>query len=153
MHAGVGKEYVKFTEERALMGKVEIYLQDIIDTMRNSLRDIAKQSLKNFGNTTKETWLLQDPAQVTLLINVCSWVKNVEKAFLEFGSNKNSIKDAHKAQDAALKQLIVLVQGDLDKPVRQKIMCLITMDAHSRDIIELLDREGVSKVDEFQWQT
>jgi len=28
-----------------------------------------------------------------------------------------------------------LAQGDLTKPMRQKVMCLITMDAHSRDII------------------
>jgi len=38
-----------------------------------------------------------------------------------------------------------MVQGKLEKPVRQKIMCLITMDAHSRDIIGLLDKEGVTK--------
>ena len=32
-------------------------------------------------------------------------------------------------------------------------MCLITMDAHSRDIIEKLINEGVTEVDEFQWQS
>lgn len=45
----------------------------------------------------------------------------------------------------------MMVQGDLTKPVRQKIMCLITMDAHSRDIIGLLDEQGVKRQDEFQW--
>ena len=45
----------------------------------------------------------------------------------------------------------MMVQGDLEKPVRQKIMCLITMDAHSRDIIEKLQKEGVTRADEFQW--
>ena len=35
--------------------------------------------------------------------------------------------------------------------MRQKIMCLITMDAHSRDIIAKLRDEGVQKSDEFQW--
>lgn len=64
--------------------------------MRDSLRNIAKDSLKRFGELPKETWLLQDPAQVTLLINVCSWVLNVEKAFLETASNKNAVKDAHR---------------------------------------------------------
>ena len=32
-------------------------------------------------------------------------------------------------------------------------MCLITMDAHARDIIGILDEQGVTKQDEFQWQT
>jgi dynein heavy chain len=62
MHACVGKEYVKFTSDLALMGKVEVYLQDIIDIMRNTLRDIAKSSLKKFAETPKEEWLLMDPA-------------------------------------------------------------------------------------------
>ena len=149
MHACVGKEYVQFTSDLSLMGKVEVYFQDIIDIMRNSIRDISKKSLKKFGEITKEQWLLEDPAQVTLLINVCSWVIDVEKGFLTLGSNPNAIKDCYKHQNQALKNLIMMVQGDLTKPVRQKIMCMITMDAHSRDIIEILDNQGVVKQDEF----
>jgi len=151
MHASVGKEYVQFTSDLALMGKVEVYLQDIIDIMRNSLRDISKQSLKKFTEVPKEQWLMEDPAQVTLLINVCSWVINVEKGFLSLANNKNAIQDCYDGQSDALKALIIMAQGDLTKPVRQKIMCLITMDAHSRDIIAQLQAEGVTKMDEFQW--
>ena len=42
-----------------------------------------------------------------------------------------------------------MVQGKLEKPVRMKIMCLITMDAHSRDIVEQLHVEGVKKLTNF----
>jgi len=62
MVASVGVEYVQFTSDLALMGKVEIYFQDIIDIMRKSLRDISKKSLKKFAEVTKETWLMEDPA-------------------------------------------------------------------------------------------
>lgn len=81
MHACVGKEYVEFTESLKLIGKVECYLQDIIDTMRNSLRNISKKSLKNYTEIPKAKWLLMDPAMVTLLINNCQWVIGVENAF------------------------------------------------------------------------
>lgn len=81
MHACVGKEYVEFTVEMKLLGKVEVYLQDIINTMRKSLSDISKRSLKKFTEIDKEQWLVQDPAMVTLLINNCSWVINCEKGF------------------------------------------------------------------------
>lgn len=37
--------------------------------------------------------------------------------------------------------------------MRQKVMCLITLDTHSRDIIEKLDIENVKKADAFQWQS
>jgi len=42
-----------------------------------------------------------------------------------------------------------MVQGDLTKPMRQKIGCMITMDAHSRDIIEKLYLEKVYNSEEF----
>lgn len=32
-------------------------------------------------------------------------------------------------------------------------MCLITLDTHSRDIIDKLDTENVKKADAFQWQS
>jgi len=83
MHACVGKEYVEFTVELKLLGKVEVYLQEVINTMRKSLSDISKRSFKKFGELDKESWLAADPAQVTLLINNCCWVINCEKAFKE----------------------------------------------------------------------
>jgi len=58
----VGIEKVNFTEPLKLMGKVECYLQDVIDTMRTSLREISKRSLKKFAEIPKEDWLVQDPA-------------------------------------------------------------------------------------------
>jgi dynein heavy chain len=42
-----------------------------------------------------------------------------------------------------------MVQGDLDRPLRQKIMCMITLDTHSRDIMDKLIVENVRKADEF----
>lgn len=52
-----------------------------------------------------------------------------------------------------LTDLIKMVQGDLDKPLRQKIMCMITLDAHARDMVIKLIEEHVRKPDEFQWQS
>ena len=45
-----------------------------------------------------------------------------------------------------------MVQDKLDKPMRQKIMCLITMDAYSRDILDNLITLKVCRVDDFNWQ-
>ncbi|KAF4753676.1 hypothetical protein FOZ63_015508, partial [Perkinsus olseni] len=48
--------------------------------------------------------------------------------------------------------LIRLTQTALDKPQRMKVMCMITLDAHNRDITEKLAQEGVTTPDAFQWQ-
>ena len=59
------------------------------------------------------------------------------------------MKNLKKASDLELVGLIKMVQGDLDKPLRQKIMCLITLDTHSRDIMAQLITDNVRKNDEF----
>lgn len=63
------------------------------------------------------------------------------------------MKKAFDEQVVSLTNLIKLVQTDIDRPFRQKVMCLITMDAHSRDIIDKLIVEKVYQFDEFQWQS
>jgi dynein heavy chain len=50
----IGKEEVNFTRELKLLGKVECYLQDIIDCMRNSLKDISLGALKSFTTLSKD---------------------------------------------------------------------------------------------------
>jgi dynein heavy chain len=62
------------------------------------------------------------------------------------------MEKALEDQIQGLSDLIKMVQGDLDRPLRQKIMCLITIDAHSRDIIEKLVVEKCTSSDDFQWQ-
>jgi dynein heavy chain len=93
IHSYVGVENVAFTEPLKLMGKVEVYLQDVIDTMRKSLLEISRRSLKKFGEIDKETWLKQDPAMVTLLINCCQWVVNVERGFSKIPTKKDAMRD------------------------------------------------------------
>ena len=117
--------------------------------MKQSLNIIAAKSIVAFSQTDKNTWIKQDPSQITLLINLVNWVKNVETAFQALKGNPNSMKKAFDDQVQSLTDLIKMVQGDLDKPLRQKIMTMITMDAHSRDIIDKLIQEKVIHSDEF----
>jgi len=91
MHAGVGKEYVKFTDTLKLDGKVESYLHKVIDVMRSSLRNIATTALNSLGSTPREQFIQQNPAQVCLLINVVTWVINVEKGFQQLPNDPNAI--------------------------------------------------------------
>jgi dynein heavy chain len=57
LHSCVGTEYVDFTRELKLLGKVECYMQDILDCMRGSLKDIAVRSIKKFAEIDKYDWI------------------------------------------------------------------------------------------------
>jgi dynein heavy chain len=61
-----------------------------------------------------------------------------------------------RAFDVSKKQLADLIsqtQMALSKSDRQRIMCMITLDAHSRDIIEVLISENALAPTDFQWQS
>ena len=96
METCVGKEYVDFSEPLQLMGKVERYLQDVVKRMQESLHKITEKSLKTLlGGIERKEWIVMDPTQVTLTINLIKWVINVEKAFDMLKSNKSSISEAY----------------------------------------------------------
>lgn len=91
---------------------------------------------------------------MTLLINFVIWVRDVDSQFTAIQSGDlDGMKNLKKRSDVELVGLIKMVQGDLDRDLRQKIMCLITLDTHSRDIMDKLIVENVRKNDEFQWQS
>ena len=95
MHTNVGVEYVEFTSPLKLLGKVENYMQEIINAMKSSLRDIAGLSLIKLAKHGKEAWLGMDPAQTTLLINMMNWTKDVEGAFGQIKGDKEAMKKCH----------------------------------------------------------
>jgi dynein heavy chain len=45
-----------------------------------------------------------------------------------------------------------LVRGNLDSVRRKIIVALVTTDVHARDIIEDLQKENVSSIQDFLWQ-
>lgn len=144
----VGSEYVEFTDMLKLLGKVECYMQDVIDFMRKSLRDIACASFKKALTLPRTEWLKQDAAQCTLLVSLSNWVTNVEKGFTQ------GMAATLEACVNDLTDLIKMVMDtSMSGSLRTKVMCLITMDAHSRDIIGILKNDGVTKTDHFKWQS
>lgn len=95
MHTNVGVEYVEWTSPLKLMGKVENYMQEVINSMRSSLKEVASESLKRLHTHGKEKWLTMDPAQTTLLINMLTWTKDVETAFKACKDDNMAMKKAH----------------------------------------------------------
>ena len=63
------------------------------------------------------------------------WTEETEQALEEFeGGQEDAVKRVYLQQISRLDNLIQLVLGKLAKPDRCKIIALITMDVHSRDV-------------------
>ncbi|OEH75838.1 hypothetical protein cyc_03719 [Cyclospora cayetanensis] len=151
----VGSEQLALPQEMAFRGKVECYLDDCISMMHSTVRHYLKKSFAaRLTASSKVDWLVSDPAaQATLLVNTATWVAHIEDAFASMQENPGSLEACMERHVSELRSSITLVQGTLTPAIRQKLMCVITIDTHGRDVIQRLLAEKASSVDCFQWQS
>jgi dynein heavy chain len=165
----VGTENVAFEPRIPLNGKVEVYQQTILDGMKISLFKNLKRSLVRYHEMNRIDWLMHkkpapnpnedssDPAQIILLTLAINYVEEVEQAFRDINDptqpNPHAMKEYADKQVDQLKALIRLTQTKLNKSDRTRVMVCITMDAHSRDIVQGMVRDDVHEVSHFQWHS
>jgi len=161
--SGVGSEICTFEPAVPLEGKVEIYMQTILNAQKKSIFETVKRSLARYDVQPRPEWVLAkdeitsrplDPAQTTLLVLAINYVKEAEEALTQLS---NGVTDAltkfSEKQVNQLNDLVKLTQSDLSKGDRTRVMVCITMDAHARDIVEKMIRSNVNTVDSFMWQS
>eukprot|EP00306_Pavlova_sp_CCMP459_P002806 CAMPEP_0185179034 /NCGR_PEP_ID=MMETSP1139-20130426/31803_1 /TAXON_ID=298111 /ORGANISM="Pavlova sp., Strain CCMP459" /LENGTH=3023 /DNA_ID=CAMNT_0027744869 /DNA_START=1 /DNA_END=9072 /DNA_ORIENTATION=+ len=149
-------EVVPFSKTGALplKGKVEIYLNDLIYKVKDELRTQLGLAIKDLrtGGRKRAEWLFDHVAQLVLVTTQIEWSENTELAFDKMAKgDKKSMETYSEDQIAQLSDLIVLVQGKLDSLQRRKIMNMITLETHSRDINLMLIRDEVATKENFKW--
>ena len=92
-------EYVPLCKPIQCVGQVEGWLNALADSMRVSLRLLLQDAVAILEEKTKDTWIWDFPAQVTLTASQIAWNAEVSAAFqrLEEGY-ENSMKDLHRKQ-------------------------------------------------------
>jgi dynein heavy chain len=167
--ANVGKEDVPFEPKVALVGKVEIYMQTLLDAQKLSLFKCLQRSLVRYGELERKDWVMfkrdepdaigksdrpEDAAQIILLSLAINYVQEVEESFRDIGNgNPKAMEEYSKKQIDQLADLIILTQSNITKPERQRVMACITMDAHSRDVILKTIGGKFVDVNCFWWQS
>ena len=152
----VGAEKMDLDNKVSLDGKPEEYLQALLNGMTSTLQRKFKTSYARSLEQNRIDWLMNkeddgdptDPGQLTLLVAFQHHVAHVEKAI-----PTGTLKEYNEKQIRDLSDLVNLTVTALSKNERQRVMCMITMDAHGRDIIQKLMRIGVEKVSHFEWQS
>ena len=148
-----GVEKIPFETPFALMGKVEVYLVDILKNMQSTIKSIVKKSISEVEQKQQREWIESTPSQACLLTDLMKFVTAVEKAINNLSKNSDALKQALEAQTKSLSYLIELILEDLTEETMAKVMVLIKSETHSRDVIDKLIQEKVSRTDDFIWQS
>jgi len=147
----VGGEVVVLVEPLPLLNNVELYLRDLLWSMKDTLRRIAGALLSE-DSADRKAVIGRYPSQVQLLINNVRWSNDVQAAFLRVQEGDLfALNNYHSLLVERLTQLINYTQEALEPAMRQKIVCQITMDTHMRDVVERLIEARVRHSEEFLW--
>jgi dynein heavy chain len=152
--SSVGVENIPLPKPFKIEGRVEHYMQAIINQVTNALRECLKVSNANFVKDSTEVWVKREPNQIILTTSLTFFTIKMEETFtaIAAGDDKAMYK-MWQFKIEGLTGLIDLVRTKLTKAERMKIMCLITLDAHSRDISKNLMDGQVTERTQFEWQS
>ena len=147
-------EKVTFAADCLCDGKVENWLNSLMDAMQEGLRVKFAESFLTYEGTPREKWLFNYPAQVSLGGTQIWWTTEVNQSFerMEEGF-EYALKEYYKRQIWQLNNLIALLVGDLTKGQRQMIMTICTIDVHSRDVVSKMIITKEESVSAFSWQS
>ncbi|XXQ31198.1 Dynein heavy chain, cytoplasmic [Plasmodiophora brassicae] len=158
MYSKDGDEYVPFLRPFLCDGPVETWLNGLVDIMRATLRDILERS--KFAadqweiEKPRHEWLFDYCAQIALTASQVLWTEEVESQFdAQADGNEQAFKEYLKVLNDRLGKLIGLVLGKLSREDRIKIITLITVDVHNRDVVQSLITNKVEQVNAFAWQS
>lgn len=147
-------EHVNFSGHLECVGKVEVWLNKLIDIMRKTLHNLFGEAVVTYEDKPRDQWIFDFPAQPALIGTQIWWTTetNVALAKLEEGY-ENALKDYNKKQINQLNALILHLLGDLTAGDRQKIMTICTIDVHSRDVVAKMILLKIENSQAFQWQS
>ncbi|XP_060146269.1 dynein axonemal heavy chain 2 isoform X4 [Globicephala melas] len=154
MFSGDG-EYVDFLHSVLLEGPVESWLCDVERTMRVTLRDLLRNcrlALKKFLNK-RDKWVKEWAGQVVITASQIQWTADVTTCLLtaKERGDKKILKVMKKKQVSILNKYSEAIRGNLTKIMRLKIVALVTIEVHARDVLEKLYKSGLMDVNSFDW--
>lgn len=158
-HIAKDGEKVPWNTDLELVGAVENYLVSLEGHFRLMLRDqledgraTADQWEQMEQEKAREFWLENYCAQLALVVTQIMWTEETVKAFEEIESGSEGVmKEYKKVCDDRIEKLIKRVQTPLSRETRNKIITIITIDVHSRDIIEVFVTCKITDSTDFKW--
>jgi len=150
-------EIVDFFKPFVMTGAVERWLNDLTVMQQDSLRFILEAAIETAVNWEVERprhfWLEDYPAQVVLVGTQIYWTEETQASLDELeGGQEDAVKKYLGVCNDRLNALIMRVlDPDLKSDLRTKVISLITMDVHSRDVVQKLIDQKAEGQGSFVW--
>ncbi|KAJ9437970.1 Dynein-1-beta heavy chain [Diplonema papillatum] len=155
-----GGEAVDFLQPVQVEGEpVEHWLGQVEEAMRVALRRYLWVTYENLKAKPKDLapWLKDHFGQLLITSASINWTSEVDKTLRDVYSGtatrKNPIRYLFKKWRMLIDKWTDIVRGNMPKLARNKLVSLITIEVHNRDILDNLQREKVSSPNDFAWSS
>eukprot|EP01105_Mastigella_eilhardi_P001895 TRINITY_DN122_c1_g4_i2.p1 TRINITY_DN122_c1_g4~~TRINITY_DN122_c1_g4_i2.p1 ORF type:complete len:4382 (+),score=1298.66 TRINITY_DN122_c1_g4_i2:875-14020(+) len=154
-------EEVTFLQPVVCDGPVESWMTLVEEQMIESLNKQIYTAVVGFTifkkekPSNQEKFLKKTPGQLVILSSQIAWTTSCQKALasIENGTDKSAMRELRKRQGATLRKLSEMVRGQLTPLSRLKLVALLTIEIHQRDIIERLIKNNVASDKDFEWKS
>lgn len=167
-------ESVPFTPSVQIEGvSVEVWLRRIETKMRetvqkfiiDSLQDLQENVYDNRRPIVREhlkAWVERNEGQALITSSCINWTHQSEVAILEYGElHKNGLSlqrrkaspiyKIYKKWKNMIKKYCYMVRQPQSRLQRNKLVALVTIEVHSRDILRHILSNRVFQLDDFEW--
>ncbi len=153
MYSGEG-EYVHWPHSFSCDGPVEQYLDALTHHTHNALQVLLVEAVGAFEEKPREKFIFDWCAELAQVVCRTVYTEDVNFAFdqLEEG-NDNALREYNQKQIAMLNTYAELILGELSSNDRRKIIMLVTLDVHARDVVIGLVETKAENNQTFAWMS
>ncbi|KAL6769277.1 DHC15 [Auxenochlorella protothecoides x Auxenochlorella symbiontica] len=146
-------EAVRLSRPIQARGNVEVWLQQLVAGMQETLRVLARQALRDVYEQDLETFLFSHPAQIALLGLQFQWTLDTHLALAAAGKDKSAVMKVQRKADGILQTLVSLtLRNDLTSIQRTSLETCITVYMHQKEALDDLVRKKIKDPSDFEWQ-
>jgi len=144
-------ETAAFADNVMIDGAVELWLVLVEKAMRRGIAKLLGLAIQGFKGK-KEKWVKETIGQLIITTGSIMWTTDCSRALLAIqGGSKGALKQQKKKQVGYLNKLTDLIRTPLSKIDRNKIVSLITMEIHNRDVMERMVKANCASISDFEW--
>ncbi|XP_049764343.1 dynein axonemal heavy chain 2 [Schistocerca cancellata] len=148
-------EYVEFTQILVLDGPVELWLCELERTMRCTLRIQLKNCRASLRKnlTKRDVWIKDWPGQMCITSSQIQWTTDCTRTLMycKVLETRSPLKKLRRKQNQVLGKFSDAIRGSLTKIQRLKVVALVTIEIHARDVIDKMYRSNCMDVTAFEW--
>ena len=144
-------EEAAFADSVVIDGAVETWLLVVEKAQQRGIAKLLVNAITAFRGK-KEKWVREHVGQLLITTGSIMWTTDCTKALASISSgSKGALKQTKKKQVTYLNKLTAVIRGPLTPVDRNKVVSLITMEIHNRDVMEKMIKASCASVSDFEW--